>query len=82
MFKKVLATTAAAGLVFAPIAAQANTRASESVVSLERSGAVISDGEELEGEGLGLLLGLLIVIGVLLVIAGDSSEDNGSPGAN
>lgn len=50
MLKNVLAITAAAGLAFAPIAVQANTRATDAGVSLEaldRAGAPVEDAEEM-----------------------------------
>lgn len=80
-------TAAAAGLAFAPIAAQANTRAgdsgnfySASAVSQPGIGRE-ADGEALEGTGgiLIILLGAAAIAGIIIII---DDEDNQSPGAN
>lgn len=86
MLKSILASTAALGLAITPVAAQAGTRSADAVVSLDRAGAGIDqpasnfDGEDLRG--LWWLFGGAILAGIILVIAGDSDEDNASPGAN
>ncbi|RPF71536.1 hypothetical protein [Aurantiacibacter spongiae] len=88
MTKNILAGLAATTMVFAPIAAQAGTRAIDSDVSLaslDRAGADYSGGEEIGLAGkVGYLLALLIAAGVVIVIVTDGDEDNGnaSPGAN
>ena len=49
MIKNILAATAAAGLTFAPIAAQANTRAADAGVTInvpQRAGAAVDESEE------------------------------------
>ncbi|QZH76390.1 MAG: hypothetical protein JY451_07620 [Erythrobacter sp.] len=88
MLKKIFASFAAAGLAFAPIAAQANTRSSDAVVSFDRAAVpvgmaegVIDDDDDDFG-GLWWLFGGAIVVGLIFVIAGDVDEDNASPGAN
>ena len=85
---RIAMTAAAAGLVFAPIAAQANTRAGDSgavysISTASQPGVGRSaDGESLEGES-GLLLALLaaaaVIAGIIIII---EDEDNQSPGAN
>ncbi|WP_298470093.1 hypothetical protein [uncultured Erythrobacter sp.] len=80
-------TAAAAGLAFAPIAAQANTRAGDS--STFYSGSAVSqpgvgrsaDGEELKGTSgiLIILFGAAVIAGIIIII---DDEDNQSPGAN
>ncbi|MEM8724116.1 MAG: hypothetical protein AAGE86_01205 [Pseudomonadota bacterium] len=80
-------TAAAAGLAFAPIAAQANTRAGDS--SAIYSGSAVSqpglgraaEGESLEGTSgiLIILFGAAVIAGIIIII---DDEDNQSPGAN
>lgn len=79
-------TAAAASLAVLPIAAQANTRASDSTAVYSVSAAQPGIGRAAEGEsakgGFGIVLGLLaaalIVGGIFLA---SDSEDNGqSPG--
>jgi len=81
-------TVATASLAFAPIAAQANTRAGDSgafyttsAVSQPGAGRA-AEGEALEGESgiLIILLAAAAVIAGIIIIADD--EDNQSPGAN
>jgi|GEM_PF-1589109 len=84
MFKNVLASIAAAGLVFSPIAAQANTRAMDAGVLIDRAPAAMSgtqtlanddDDDDDEIGGIYLWLGLLLIgAGVVFAIAGDTSE--------
>lgn len=85
--KNILAAAAAAGLAFAPIAAQAGTRAADSAVSLsalsiDRSSAAIGASEGLGEDGdvtLLLLLGFAAVAaGIVIVVEG--SENDTSPG--
>ncbi|WP_340588383.1 hypothetical protein [Erythrobacter alti] len=87
MMKKFLASVAAAGLVFAPIAAQANTRAMEAGVMIDRAPTAVSSSELLANDddddtGIYLLLTLLLIgAGIAFIIAGDASEGNdASPG--
>ncbi len=89
MIKNFLASIAAVGLVFAPIAAQANTRAMDAGIMIDRAPAAVSNASLLSNDddddddgGLFLLLGaLLIGAGLIFVIAGDASEGNdASPG--
>lgn len=84
MIKNILASVAAAGLVFAPLAAQANTRAGDAGVSMEglaRSGAPVG---EVENAGAGIPMWLLILLfgaaGVGIVMGVESGENNESPG--
>lgn len=88
MLKKALALTAAAGLVIAPIAAQANSRAVDSAVSLDRAAMPVGAAQGLSDDdddgigGLWWLFGGAILIGVALAVMGDTEEDNATPGAN
>lgn len=83
---RVMMTAAAASMAFAPIAAQANTRAGDSTpVYTTASVAQPGMGREAEGESLrgsGILLAILAaaaIIGAIVVVA--DTEDNGqSPG--
>ncbi|MEM7665248.1 MAG: hypothetical protein AAF250_05280 [Pseudomonadota bacterium] len=80
-------TVAAASMAFAPIAAQANTRAGDS--STIYSGSAVSqpgvgrsdDGESLKGTGgiIIILLAAAAVAGIIIII---DDDDNQSPGAN
>lgn len=78
MIKNILAATAAFGLVAAPVAAQANTRASDASVSIglaDREGASVAASEE---AGLKVPLALIILLfgaGAAAVVA--LIEDNG-----
>ncbi len=85
--KKLLAATAAAGLAFAPIAAQAGTRAADSSVSLEalsmdRTAAAIGKSEALGEDGDSTLLLLLafaaVAAGIVIVV--ENGENDTSPG--
>lgn len=88
VLKKALALTAAAGLVIAPIAAQANSRAVDSAVSLDRAAMPVGAAQGLSDDdddgigGLWWLFGGAILIGVALAVMGDTEEDNATPGAN
>jgi hypothetical protein len=88
MFKttaKIMATAAAAGLAFAPIAASANTRAADAPVYSAASGPGLD--RSVEGEGviapgiLAAIFAALIAAGII-IIADDDDDDNQSPGAN
>lgn len=87
MFKSILASTAAAGLLLAPIAAQANTRAVDAAVSLNpiadaaRSGSPIGNSEAMASgipEWLLVLLFAVVAVGIIVVV--EESETNASPG--
>ena len=87
MLKTILASTAAAGLLVAPIAAQANTRAIDAGVSLApmadlaRQGSPVGSAEQLDGsipEWLLVLIFAAIAAGIIIVI--ESSEGDASPG--
>ena len=85
--KKLLAATAAAGLVFAPIAAQAGTRAADSSVSLEalsmeRTAAALGEAEALGEDGDSTLLLLLAFVAVAagIVVVVEGGENDTSPG--
>lgn len=88
MIKNLLAATAAAGLAFAPIAAQAGTRASEAGVtmealtSLERAGSPIGDAEMQADGGIPewALIALFGAAGLGIILAVESSEKDKSPG--
>ena len=80
-------TAAAASMAFAPIAAQANTRAGDSSTIYSASAASqpgigrSAEGESLEGTPgiLVILFGAAAIVGIILII---DNEDNQSPGAN
>lgn len=81
MFTKIITTTAAAGLAFAPIAAQANTRAADSApVYTSTSAAQPGLGRSAEGENIvgvpGVIIGLLAAAAVIGAIVIASSEDD------
>lgn len=85
MFKtsKVIMTAAAASLAFAPIAAQANTRAADSApVYTSTSAAQPGLGRSDEGEAIvgvpGILIGIFAAAAVIggVVIASSGDEDN------
>ncbi|KLI64618.1 hypothetical protein [Aurantiacibacter marinus] len=85
--KNVLASVAAVGLVFAPIAAQANTRAADAGVLIERAPAAMTGSSMLANEeddrgNLYLLISLFVIAaGIAIAISGDASEgDDASPG--
>ncbi|MCX7675769.1 MAG: hypothetical protein N2Z59_00130 [Alteraurantiacibacter sp.] len=88
MFKNFLASVAAAGLIVAPIAAQANTRASDSAVSLAplasmiRTASPVGMVEQQEG-GMSelLLVALFGLAGVGIIVAIEESETDSSAGA-
>lgn len=78
MLKNILAAAAAASLTVAPIAAQANTRAADSTVSIDvsdRVGAPVDVAEEAGGKFPLALIVLLFGAGAAAIIA--LIEDNG-----
>lgn len=83
---RIMMTAAAAGMVFAPIAAQANTRASDASSVYAVSAAQPGLGRPEEGEsrkrGISVILALLasgLIVGGLIIAL--NSKDNGqSPG--
>lgn len=88
MFKTVLASTAAASLLLAPVAAAANTRAGHASVSLApiaeslRTGSPVRSSEGLIEEGSELLLVLLFGgIGAAIIVAVENAEDDATPGS-
>lgn len=89
MIKNTLAVSAATLLAFSSIAAQANTRAFDAGISIDRAAAstanasmLANDDDDDDDAGLYLLLiALLIGGGIAAVVAGDASEGNdASPG--
>ena len=90
MVSRVMAATAAAGLVFAPIAAQANTRAGDNTpvytsnsTASQPGLAREAEGEEAGGKGSAIILLLFAAaaaIAGIAVIADDDSEEGQSPG--
>ncbi|WP_298470133.1 hypothetical protein [uncultured Erythrobacter sp.] len=90
--QKLMTALAATGLLLAPVAAQANTRAGDSS-SLYTSAQVgpgagrSADGEGLGGEPgdiIGILLAGLWLTGIIVIVVDldDDGNDNQSPGAN
>lgn len=88
---RMMAATAALGLVAAPIVAQANTRAGDSAATYSTSNALPGLGRAAGGEGQaeegagvgGLLLGGVAVAAIIagVVVASDSGgDDDASPG--
>lgn len=91
MFNKIITTAAAVGLAFAPIAAQANTRAADSApVYTSASASQPGLGRTAEGEDIvgvpGVIIGVLAaaaVIGAIVIASSEDDEDtdpNQSPG--
>lgn len=91
--QKMTTALAAAGLVLAPVAAQANTRAGDNAsfytASQSQPGLQsTTEGESIQGTGdiIALFLAGLWVTGIIIIAAdvGDDSDDddNQSPGAN
>lgn len=86
--KNILAATAAAGLVFTPVAAQAGTRAADTAISMEAlsfdraaSPVGLSEAQSDEDGGSNLLLLLAfaaLAAGIVLVVEG--GENDTSPG--
>ena len=84
---RLVMTAAAASLAFAPIAANANTRAADSTATYTTASApgegVDAKGEKLAGAP-GILLALFgggLIIAAI-IIAADEDDDNQSPGGN
>ncbi|MEL7444669.1 MAG: hypothetical protein AAGK02_02515 [Pseudomonadota bacterium] len=89
MTSRIAVAAAAAALAFGPIAAQANTRASDFAGMFSASAAQpgadrTAEGEEVEGWSalLLLLLGGGAIAGGILILEDDEDEINQSPGAN
>ncbi len=86
MIKNVLATVAAAGLLLAPIAAQAGTRAADSGVSMDamaRAAAPVDAAEyDTRSGGLGTVWWVagFALVGLALVTAITSGANTKSPG--
>ena len=90
--QKILTTLATVGLVFTPVAAQANTRAGDSKAFYTSSQVQPGLGRSAEGEGVvgesGDIIALILVglwaTGIFVIVAdiGDDDNDNQSPGAN
>lgn len=84
--KKLFATIAASAMVLASSVAQANTRASEASVALDRAAMPMAQDQAIaddDDEGIGLLpilLVLLILGGVAAVVGGDVEENDASFG--
>lgn len=87
---RLMAATAALGLVAAPIVAQANTRAIDSAPAYSTSNALPGLGRSDEGEGqaegglplvVGLLGGAAVIAGIVTVASSGDDEDCISPGA-
>lgn len=84
---RLLMTAAAAGLAFAPIAANAKTRAGNSAVTYAPVSAP-GQGRDADGEKLvapSILLAIIAAAaaaGVIVIIDDDDGDDNQSPGAN
>lgn len=83
---RMLAATAALGLVFAPIAAQANTRAgdSQSVYSVANPGLGREDDGESIGQAFAIVLAVIAVsatvYGISEAASSDEDDDDQSPG--
>lgn len=87
---RMMMTAAAASMAFAPVVAQANTRASDSKTVYSTSNAKPGLGRAAKGEkqaqGMSIILGLLgataVVVGGLIAggVIGDSTDDDQSPG--
>jgi len=89
--KNLMASLAATGLLLAPVAAHANTRAGDNS-SFYTSAQVqpgvgrSAEGEDLGGSGdiIGILLAGLWLTGIIVIVVNsdDDGNDNQSPGAN
>ena len=91
MFKttsKVIMTAAAAGLAFAPIAAQANTRAADAAPVYSNTAAQPGVGRAAEGENavgatgiiVALFAGAAIIGGIIIAADEDGDDGTQSPG--
>ncbi len=90
--QKLMAAFAATGLLVAPVAAQANTRAGDSAAFYTSAQVQPGVGRSADGEGLGgepgdiigMLLAGLWLTGIIVIIIDldDNDNDNQSPGAN
>lgn len=86
---KIIMAAAAAGLAFAPISAQANTRAGDSApVYTSSSAAQPGLGRSDEGEGVvgvpGIIIGIFaaaaVIGGVVIASSEDDNDETQSPG--
>ena len=83
---RLMVTAAAASMVVAPIAAQANTRAGDNAPvytseAAQPGTAREADGEEMRGGGSTILLLLAAAAAIAgIVIAADNEDDDQSPG--
>lgn len=90
MIKNILASVAAAGLLVAPVAAQANTRASDNQVSLAslgdasaRTGSITEGSEKFAGVSLALIIAIFGSVAAFLIWVAEQADDEGddaSPG--
>ncbi len=86
---RLMVASAAASMVFAPIAAQANTRAGDNapVYTTNTTEAQPGRARDAEGESVGggssiilILLGAAAAIAGVVAVADSSDDGNGSPG--
>lgn len=88
LLPRLVFATAAISMAFAPIAAQANTRAGDNsaIYAVENATVVGDDDDDDDRRGAGWLRGVLFAIlivgaiGGMAIVVGDG--DNQSPGAN
>ena len=83
---RLMVATAAASMAFAPIAAQANTRAADNApvyttATAEPGVAVAAEGEELRGAS-GILIALLAAAAAIagIIAVADTDDEGQSPG--
>ena len=88
MTSKVIMTAAAAGMAFAPIAAQANTRAADAAPVYSNTASQPGQGRADEGENAVGTTGILVaifagaaIIGGIAIAASEDDDENQSPGA-
>ena len=85
--KKIVAASAAAGMLAMPIAAQAGTRAGDTAVSVApvaqsvesgaaRTGAVVSEENRIGGSGaiLAVLAAAAVIVGIIIAVDDDESD--------
>lgn len=87
MISRFAMSAAAMGMAFAPIAAQANTRAGDSTATYSVSASQPGVGREeagdlLEGGGSGIIIALFAAAAVIAGIVILADDDDQSPGAN
>lgn len=88
--QKLMVTLASAGLVFSPVAAQANTRAGDSSTVYSAAQAAPGLNRSVEGEDFGgnkrdILVGFVLGLwtaGIIVILLDLDDDDNQSPGAN